>query len=199
MNKQIVAFIFFLLSTVSFSQDLKKIYKNLKQENLEKAFEEYLKFEKNNKYSKDDENLYDLASSLIFCHPSSSYFKPYEAYDIFYKINFKDTNSINKYLDKYDYNLSIIREKIYDGILIEAKKSNTELAYTKALSFCNACKFRDEVLNLKSELAYKECISKGTIEAYKYFIQNYKTSIYYIEIKDLMCDVEFNNYKPDHY
>jgi len=198
--KPITLLLYFLSSTLFTNlnaQNVKKIFKYIEKEKIEEAVLELKKIDSKEKYERKEVLLIQLGTCLILSNEKCQSFKPYEAYHLFKSMSISnlESNEVEDFLSKYDLNLIKVSDLIFKGILIEAKKINTESSYDAALYVCKPCNYDLEVRDLKSKAAYKECINKGTVEGYKYFIEMYANTEYLNEVTDLLNKKAFDEAK----
>ncbi len=165
-------YIIFSFSSV-YSQNIKKIYKSIKNNDIEDAVIEYTKTDSNSKLNDNEKILYNLGQCLVKSYSNSSAFQPYEAYNIFINTRIVNINEINDYLEKFDLNINKIKSFIYEGVVFEAKKINSESSYEKALEVCKSCVFESELLNLKISSAFKAAKEEMKINSLNNFINKY--------------------------
>jgi len=196
--KTIILLLCFSSSTVFTTvnaQNVKKIFKYIEKGNIEDAVLELeKKTNSNEKYDRKEILLIQLGNCLILSNQKCQSFKPYEAYQLFKSVSISnlESNEVEDFLSKYDLNLIKVSDLIFQGILIEAKKINSEASYDAALYVCKPCYYDLEVRDLKSKAAYNECINKGTVEGYKYFIEMYANTEYLNEVTDLLNKKAFD-------
>ncbi|MEC4050074.1 SBBP repeat-containing protein [Flavobacterium sp. SUN046] len=183
-----------LISTLSFSQNLKKIYKEYKQGNIKEAYEGLSKFDANkHKYTSTEINLLLIAEALILSDEKCEEYEPYEELKLFEdnKISEDDEQKIKEFLNQYELNLNSVSKILYSNILKYAKKQNTEIEYKRALNVSLKSDNVNELKELLIETAYKESISNGKTDKLNYFLLEYPNSKYKIEINNL---IETNYY-----
>ncbi len=180
-----------------FSQNLKKVYKYIEQNEIEKASEEFQQISKAKLTDAEELNIYSLAECLLLSTVNYSKYSPYESLKLFEltKKSIENKVLVEEFLGKYNFSLPKIIEIIYQNILQVAKKQNTEDSYIKALSICNQCFFEQEVVGLKEEAAYSESLISKDVKGYKYFLNAYPTSKHKAEITNLLYELAYQNAK----
>ncbi len=183
----IIGLIILILSNGLFAQSLKKTFKYIEDGEIEKANLETGKFTEEIKKSGVDFTLYGIASCLITMNEKYYNYNPYkslEMFDITSNIS-ADKMEVDKFLEKYNLSIEKVHDMIYQSILKEAKKINTEESYQKALDVCQECFFKAEVTKLKEEAAYSKTKGDNSILTCEKFIHSYPNSQYLNEIKRL--------------
>jgi hypothetical protein len=186
-----------ILSNGLFAQSLKKTFNYIEKGEVEKADLETGKFTEEIKKSGVDFTLYGIASCLIAINEGYHNYNPYkslEMFEITSKIN-ANKSEVNKFLEKYNLSIEKVHELIFQTILKEAKKVNTEESYQKALEVCQECFFKAEVLKLKEDAAYNNAKGDNSILTYEKFISSYPNSQYINEIKILSEKFAFEHAK----
>jgi len=181
----------FVIVFSGYSQNIKKIYKSIKNSEIEEAIIESSKTDSKAKFDENENILFQLSQSVLQSISNSSVFKPYDAFNQFKSIPINKADEINDYLNKYELNINKIQELIYTGVVYEAKKQNSESSYNKALEICKPCSYENELIDLKTSSAYNECKAKQSVNGYKYFIDNYPSSKFTNEIQELYCQISF--------
>lgn len=183
----------FLFCMASYAQNIKKVYRNLKKEKIEKVSEEMVEFTDETTNALDTK-LWEIAASLVVNNKDFEKYDPYKALSLFEDIKIQNTQQkeIHDFLEDYDYDLNEIKNNIFVNILEIAKASNTEKSYKKALSVCENCFYYNEALKLKEQAAYEETISSGTLSSYKYYLWEYRDGLHSNEILGLLTKMEFD-------
>lgn len=181
------------------AQNPKRIFKNIKSDNIEDAYKELSKFDTKKKYSSIELNELLLAETLILSNEKCVEYEPYGELEQFKKISVlnEDMPEIIKFLKNYGYSLQSISDILYERIFNFSKKGNTELSYKKALDVCCDCSYSSELKKLKELASYNECKAKDTEEGYMYFLNNYRNSLYEKEISFLLENKEFKESKKE--
>ncbi len=177
------------------AQSLKKAYKYINNGEISKTELELNQLSAKIESTGKDFTLYSLANCLVVSNENSQSFDPFKSLDK-YRLtlqNVVDKADVDKFLKNYDLSIEIIQQRIYQSILNYVKKLDTEKDYQQALDVCQGCEYKDEVLKLKETAAFTETKKNMNIEAYKYFLNNYKDSEYAKEIRELMFEMAFNN------
>jgi len=179
------------------AQSLKKTYKYIRDNEIEKAQLQLNKFTNEVKSSGEDFILYSFAKCLLLCNENTKDYEPYKALEIYEVTSNSGLNQIdiNKFLDKYSLSIDIIKEKICLGILYQAKKINTEASYKKALGVKYKCGFESEVDTLWTNVAYNEAKSKNTYKAYVHFYTYHGSSRYTEEVFKKFNEFEYQRAK----
>jgi len=188
----------FLITTGNlFAQNFKKTYKYLKSNDIEKATLAYNDIDRKEIKTYDNVVIFGIAGIILSCNEKYENYNPYNALESFNKITKMnaDFNKVNKFLHKYDLTYEKTQDIIYNSIAAYAKKINTEAEYSKALSVCNDCFYKRELLELKEKTAFKKTKQDNSIETCNRFISSYPNSNYLNEIKDLLNDLSFNEAK----
>jgi outer membrane protein assembly factor BamD (BamD/ComL family) len=191
-----VCLFFIFLNKIGQTQNLNKVFKNLEKGNLEEAIIELKKVDSKEKYSKKELLLIQIGTCIVLSNENSSNFRPYEANTIFksLKMNSDEQYEVDEFLQKYQFDTHHkIPAIISNGIFVHAKKINTESSYDSVLAVCYPCIEHQDLLKLKAEAAYVECMKKQTIEAYKYFITKYPNSEHIDEVKKLLNKKAFDD------
>lgn len=176
------------------AQSLKKAYKYINNGEISKTELELNQLSTKIESTGKDFTLYSLANCIVVSNENSQSYDPFKSLDM-YRLtlqNVADKADVDKFLKNYDLSIEIIQQKIYQSILNYVKKLDTEKDYQKALDVCQGCEYKDEVLKLKETAAFTEAKKNMNIEAYKYFLNNYKDSEYAKEIRSLMFEMAFN-------
>lgn len=196
---KVIAIILLLNSSYGcLAQNVKKIYKNIKSDNILEAFNELSKIEKGNKkFSSVELNEISIATNLIFSNIKFDECEPYEELLKFNQlvIPSEDMPEIIEFLKKFDYTFDKILDIIYENIALYSKKINTEEGYNKALKFCVPCIFNQDLKDLKELAAYNESKTKNSTKGYKYFLNEYKNSSHRVEIFELLENKTFEDAK----
>lgn len=190
--KQLLLIILLLNFNLSNSQSLKKIFKEITNENYEKAYKELSKINTDEKYSPQDAILLQLANCILLSNESYIAYNPYESNDLFIALKEKASVEVNEFLNKYELSLFKIEDNILKAIFNDAKTKNTVEAIGKAISYCKSCQYINELRELKLVSEYNSAKKTGTIEAYEIFLKNYINSNYSKEITDLLCEKAFD-------
>lgn len=178
------------------AQNLNRIYKNIKIENIDEAYNDVDKW--NGKISSLIElNELTIATYLIFSNEKFDECEPFKELINFQQLEMpaRDKTKIEKFLKKYDYSFDIVLDIIYQNIVKFSKKQNTEAAYEKALNVCTPCNYSKELETLKEQAGYKETKDIGTIYAYNSFLNKYENSLYRTEISELLEKKAFEETK----
>ena len=168
-----------------YSQNIKKIYKSIKNNELVEAILESSKTDSKVKFDENENVLFQLSQCLLQSNSNSTVFKPYEAYNLFKSISINKLDEINDYLNKYELSINKIQDLIYAGVVYEAKKVNTEYSYKKALEICKPCSYENELIDLKTSSAFKEAKNIMSLTSLNKFINKYATS----KFADLAVDI----------
>lgn len=193
MKKTIIICIL-LLSTLSNAQNIKKIFKEYKNNKIKEAYEELSKFDiDKHKYSNTELNLFLIAEALIISDERCEEYEPYTELKLFEDnvISDEDLPKVLDFLNKYEFSLNSISKILYNNILSFAKKKNTEFEFKRALDVCINCEYKYELKELLVETAFKESVTNGTSEKLKYFLKEYPNSKYKNEVQIL---IETNYY-----
>lgn len=177
------------------SQNIKRIYKAIKNNELEDAISESSKTDSKTKFDENENILFNLSQCLLQSNPNSTVFKPYEASNLFKSISIIKVDEINEYLNKYNLNLNKIQEFIYAGVVFEAKKENTESSYTRALEVCKLCSFEKELIDLRILCAYNNCKKINNVDGFNNFLKNYPSNKFSSEIGELFCQLIYDKAK----
>lgn len=196
--KAFIYFLFIFCFSSVYSQNIKRIYKAIKNNELEDAVGESSKTDSKTKFDENENILFNLSQCVLQSNPNSSVFKPYEASNLFKSISISKVDETNEYLNKYDLNLNKIQEFIYAGVVFAAKKENTESSYTKALEVCKTCIYGNQLLELKISSAFVEAKNKMTISSFNDFINKYSKSKYADIAIDLRDSLAYLNTPKDY-
>ena len=198
--KNLLTILLIFLTTFLYSQNYKKIFKNIQNENIEEAVKELKEIDSKNQYKKKDLILFQMATCLILVNEKSRNYLPFNALSVYKNIIIpqEEILEIDKFLEKFSYNVNSILDIIYRSVFAETKKIDTEFAYQNALDVCTGskyspCKYLVEINALKEKAAYRECKAIGTVEGFKYFLEKYKWSTNKNEILELLQDKEFEH------
>lgn len=198
--KNLLTILLIFLTTFLYSQNYKKIFKNIQNENIEEAVKELKEIDSKNQYKKKDLILFQMATCLILVNEKSRNYLPFNALSVYKNIIIpqEEILEIDKFLEKFSYNVNSILDIIYSSVFAETKKIDTEFAYQNALDVCTGskyspCKYLVEINALKEKAAYRECKAIGTVEGFKYFLEKYKWSTNKNEILELLQDKEFEH------
>jgi hypothetical protein len=172
----------------TYSQNLNRIFKNIKNDNINEAFNDVDKYNFGKNPNLIELNEFTIATYLIFSNEKFDECEPFEELTKFQQLEIplEDKPKIEKFLKKYDYSFEIVLDIIYQNIVKFSKKQNTEAAYEKALSVCTPCNYSKELETLQEQAGYKEAKDKGTIYAYNSFLNKYENSFYRTEISELL-------------
>lgn len=187
-----------LLSSSSlYSQSLKKTFKFIENNEIEKAELELSQFTDEVKSSQEEIMLYSLANCLLLCDEKIQTYEPYKALEIYETAsNLEvDKSEVDKFLSKYSQSIVKINETVCSSILYQAKQINTEASYKKALMVGYKCGFKSEVDTLWTNAAYNEAKSANTYEAYVKFYTYHGNSRYKQEVFKKFNEFEFQRAK----
>lgn len=186
-----------LLCNGLYSQNLRKTFKYIKEGEIAKADIEVQEFTQDKKTSVEDLMLHGLSSCLIICNENYQNYNPYKSLELYKTISEINANKteVDEFLGKYDMSITKVQEIIYQSIFRQAQKINTEASYEKALSVCEECSYKDEVIKLKETAAFNETKNAKSVDVYKYFIVSYSKSEHITEIKNLLYGLAFQNAK----
>jgi hypothetical protein len=175
------------------AQNLKKVFKYIESNEVNKANLELIQFTDKDKASPEDRELFDLASCLTVCNENCQNYDPYKALEMFEMTsnNEADLTLVNEFLAKYGLSIIKVQETICSSILNQAKKINTEASYQKAIYVSDKCGFKSEVAELLVNAAYNEAKGKNSLEGYYRFVSIYSDSKYIIEIQGIIHELEF--------
>lgn len=175
------------------AQSLKKMYSHLEKNNLEKAVAEHLKFTKVKSY--EDIFIFELSSCLILINENYPDYAPYKALAEFEATNKKPANlvDVDKFLKKYKLSIEKVQNMIYEKILYDAKKENTEESFQKALEVCKNCFYNSEANKLMELAAYSEAKQHNTISALNKFTMKYPQSEFIAALTDTVRASAFND------
>lgn len=191
--KRLLLIIFLVQYNLGFSQSVKKIFKEIKNEKYDKAFKELSKINEDEKYSSHEAVLFQLANCILLSNESYIAYNPYESNDLFIPLKNNNLVEVNTFLIKYNLSIIKIEDIIFKSIFSDSKKKNTIEAYNNAIKVCNSCSYKNDLIDLKLSLVYDETKKTGTIEVYEIFLKNYSNSKYSIEITELLCEKAFND------
>jgi hypothetical protein len=175
-----------------YAQNIKKVYRNLKKDKLEKVSEEMIDFE-DETTSTLDTKLWEIALAIVVNHKDFEKYDPYKAYSLFEDVVIATSQKkeIQEFLADYDFTLPDIKKEIHKNILEIARSGNGEKDYEKALSVCENCFYKLEVIKLKELAAYQETIAIDTKFKYEYYLQEYPDGQHYDDILNLLTKKEF--------
>jgi hypothetical protein len=178
-------------------QNLKKIYTEVRNENMDNLLIELSDVKKDKNYNSKKTALFQIATCILYASEKSPIFNPIESSNLFKNIIIteSDRESIFDFLKDYNLDLFKVSDLIYKGIYIEAKTNNTEDSYVKALEACGLCAYSEQIISSQTELAYNNVKSRKNIQDYKEFSDRYRNSKYDTEIKELIIEMEFENAK----
>lgn len=178
-------------------QNLKKIYTEVRNENMDNLLIELSDVKKDKNYNSKKTILFQIATCILYASEKSPIFNPIESSNLFKNIiiNGSDRESIFDFLKDYNLDLFKVSDLIYRGIYIEAKKNNTEDSYIKALEACGLCTYNEQIISSQTDLAYNNAKSRNNIHDYKEFLDRYRNSKYDAEIKELIIEMNFENAK----
>ena len=194
----ILTAIMLLVQNQSFyAQNLKKVFKYIEKAEIDKAELEMKEYTEEIKKSAVDYTIYIIAGTIITSNDKSQSYDPYKSLEMFEEISRIDANKteVDEFLLNYNYSEDKVHELIFQNILKEAKKLNTESSYRKALSVCKKCFYEQEVIKLKEIAAYNEVKNQKSILDYKTFIRNYPSSEFKKEIQELLEELAFSEAK----
>lgn len=196
-----IGFVSILLVAIcdfGFTQNIKKAYKQITKNEINDARNELKLFSPTFKDNAEF-NLFSLANCLVLCNPKVTDSDPYKALNMYEKLNFTtlEQKEINGFLEKYELNISKIRDTIFYRILEIAKKQNSESSYMRALEVCDGCFYKQEVTKLKEEAAYIKALTSNTKNVFQTFLKAYPNSIHVDEIKGLLEKVEYDDAKKE--
>ena len=179
------------------AQSIKKTYKYLEKNEIEKADIELKKFSSEVKYSDEVILFHTLAGCIILCNEQTRNYDPYEALELFEKASKPeiDYDYINEFLGKYSLSIDIIKGRICSSILNNAKKINTEASYKKAVQVGYKCGFQAEVDTLWTNGAYSEAKRENTYEENVHFFTYHGNSRYTNDVKKKFNEFEFQRAK----
>ncbi len=178
-------------------QNLKKIYTEVRNENIDNLLIELKDVKKEKNYNSKKNALFQIATCILYASEKSPMFNPMESNNLFKNIIIteSDRESVLDFLKDYNLDLFKVSDLIYKGIYIEAKTNNTEYSYTKALEACGLCAYSEQIISSQTDLAYNNAKSRNNIQNYKDFLDRYRNSKYDTEIKELIIEIEFENAK----
>ncbi len=177
----IISFLFF---SNLYSQNIKKIFKEIKNNEIELAIIESAKTDSREKFDEEEKILFQLGKCLLMSNEQSSLFKPYDGYNLYKSITITKKEDIDDFLSKYKLSLNKISDLIFKGILIDSKKINTVSSYESALNICKPCNYESELIELKTDAAYVAAKTFLTLKSMNNFILNYPKSKYIIVASD---------------
>ena len=207
--KEITLFVLICFSLLldiqtSSAQNLKKVFKSIESDEIEKAQTELNKFSDEVNHVGDDFILINCAECLLLCNENNQEYDPYKALETFEHITKIEFNKpeVNELLSKYELSIDKIKETICSGILNQAKHINTEasyyaatMAYYKARPLGMDCEYKAEVDTLWVNAAYKEAKESNTYEAYVKFYSKHGTSRYTQEVFKKFNEFEYQRAK----
>lgn len=173
------------------AQKPSQIYDLIVDGKIEKAIERRNKVYENEK--KSDLLLIDLCDCMLFNTPEYKAYDPEKAYEIFNRSllpNSKERTLI-RFLDKKENSLDSIRTHIERNLYDLACQTDSEESYAHYVVLCPQSQWAEEAAARQEEIAYRQAIEKGTIEAYNYFLSHYATSSHVVEITQLADKTTF--------
>jgi hypothetical protein len=179
--------------SLSYSQSVKKIFKEIKNENYEKAYKELSKTNADEKYSPQDVILLQIANCILLSNESYIAYNPYESNDLFIPLKENASVEVNAFLNKYELSIIQVEDIILKAIFNDSKTKNTIEAIDKAISYCKSCQYINELIELKLVAEYNETIRINSIEYFESFIVKYPNSRYTVEINELLCKKAFDD------
>ena len=182
-----------------YSQNIKKIYKSIKNNELVEAIIESSKTDSKAKFDENENILFQLSQCVLQSISNSSIFKPYDAFNQFKSIPVNKADEINDYLNKYELNINKIQELIYTGVVYEAKKQNSESSYNKALEICKPCSYENELIELKTLSAFNEAKNIMSLTSLNKFINKYATSKFADLAVDMRDSLVYENTNKDYF
>jgi hypothetical protein len=190
----IIAFFGIFYCSITYGQNIKKVYRNLAKDKIEKVSEEMVKFE-DETTSTLDTKLWEIALAIVVNHNTFEKYDPYQALSYLNDVKIYGSleKEVREFLSDYDLSINSIRTDIYRNILQVSKKINKEESYKKALSVCENCFYLEEAKKLKELAAYNETISLGSLTAYKRYLNKYPIGAHNEEILSLLTKMEFEN------
>jgi hypothetical protein len=149
----------------------------------------------NSKLDNEEEILFQLGTCLVESIPNYNFFNPNKAYTEFKSISIVNSESINKFLLKYDLSIESIKDSILNGVYIESKSINTVSAYENALTICNTCRYKDELSKLICNRAFDDSKRIMSESSLNHFIQNYNGCDLVPKAIDLRDSIVFKGLK----
>ena len=173
------------------AQKPSQIYDLIVEKKIEKAVERRNKVYDSSK--KSELLLIDLCDCLLFNTPEYTAYDPEKSYDIFNRAllpNSKERTLI-RFLDKKENSLDSIRVQIERNLYHQACQENSEASYAHFIGLCPQSPWAAEAYARQEEIAYRQALEKGTIEAYNYFLTHYTSSPHVVEITRLADKTTF--------
>lgn len=174
-----------------YAQNPGQIYDLIIDKKIDKAIERRNKVYDSSK--KSDLLLIDLCDCLLFNTPEYAAYDPEKSYDIFNRAllpNSKERTLI-RFLDKKENSLDSIRVQIERNLYRQARQENSEASYAHFIGLCPQSPWAAEAYARQEEIAYRQALEKGTIEAYNYFLTHYTSSPHVVEITRLADKTTF--------
>ena len=181
-----------------YSQSVKKIFKQIKNNEIELAIIESEKTDSREKFDEEEKVLFQLGKCLLMSNEKSSLFKPYDSYNLYKSLTITKKEDVDEFLSKYELSLNKISDLIFQGIVIEAKKLNTVSSYEAALNICKPCNYETELIDLKIDAAYIEAKKILTLKSLNEFILNYPKSKHLIDVTDIRDSIALTKSKKDY-
>ena len=112
-----------------YSQSVKKIFKQIKNNEIELAIIESEKTDSREKFDEEEKVLFQLGKCLLMSNEKSSLFKPYDSYNLYKSLTITKKEDVDEFLSKYELSLNKISDLIFQGIVIAAWKSSKYESY----------------------------------------------------------------------
>ena len=181
-------------SFIGYSQKPKKIFSEIKENNLQASIEEFQKIETNKEYDLDDRLYFEIANCLFLINQKYLEYNPIESCKLFNKIQqnsdlkkylTEHEKKVNEFLLKYELSFVKIEDMIQLEVLKEAKKINSIESYDNALNVSKE-PYNNELLKLKEIAYYFKTLSDNNISSLKLFLSLYPQSKFTNEIQLLL-------------
>ena len=181
-------------SFIGYSQKPKKIFSEIKENNLQASIEEFQKIETNKEYDLDDRLYFEIANCLFLINQKYPKYNPIESCNLFNKIQqnsdlkkyiTEHEKKVNEFLLKYELSFFKIEDLIQLEVLKQAKSVNSIEFYDKAINVSKE-PYLKELLDLKEIAYYKKTLSDNEISSFKSFLSLYPKSKYKDEIQLLL-------------
>lgn len=192
-HKILLIVTFFLVIVNVSAQKPRKIYKYIQENQLNLAVDEYNKMAWDKEYDNDEKVLFSYAKCIFQIDTNYQYYNPIQAIKEF-NVIYGTSESIYKFLRKYNLSPEIISEKIHQEIYFQAKRINTVDSYKKALKVCSNS-YISELTNLLEISTYKLVKSNKDISQLENFLKTYHSSVYKNEVQDLLEREILDSYK----
>ena len=123
MRHYLISIIGIILSiNVSYSQNVKSIFKDIEKEKYVEAIEKVNTLRNDNSLSIFEKTLLNISDLLLKNTPTIAYYNPYDAISIFGIIKYTTNEDVLKFLLKNEITFTVLESDIFENILKYSKE-----------------------------------------------------------------------------